>query len=113
MGVQQTLNHQKVCILMSNYIGICRRNFSCFECGRAFRVPQKNSPIKSPTKLPAKSQKVQTTSNRKTKSDKMTPQTPPVLKKIKIVEVESPPEADTLDSTIHFTDLLVSKIRDK
>ena len=111
MGVQQTLNHQKVCILMSNYIGICRRNFSCFECGRAFRVPQKNSPIKSPTKLPTKSQKVQTTSNRKTKSDKMT--TPPVPKKIKVSGVESPPEADTLDITFHFTDLVVSKIRDK
>ena len=92
---------------MSNYIGICRRNFSCFECGRAFRVPQK-TPIKSPTKLPTKSQKVQTTSNRKTKSDEMIPQTPPVPKKIKIEEVESPPEADTLDITFHFTDLVVS-----
>ena len=38
----------------------------------------------------------------------MTPQTPPVLKKIKIAKVESPPEADTLDSTLHFSDLVVS-----
>ena len=36
------------------------------------------------------------------------PQTPPIPKKIKISEVESPPEADTLDNTIHFGDLVVS-----
>ena len=36
------------------------------------------------------------------------PQTPPIPKKIKISEVESPPEADTLDNTIHFADLVVS-----
>ena len=36
------------------------------------------------------------------------PQTPPIPKKIKISEVESPPEADTLDITIHFGDLVVS-----
>ena len=48
-----------------------------------------------------------TTSSQKMKPDK-NPQTPPIPKKIKISEVESPPEADTLDNTIHFGDLVVS-----
>ena len=86
---------------MSQYIAICRRNFTCFECGRAFKIPQK----KSPTKM-SKTQ-TKTTSSQKMKPDK-NPQTPPIPKKIKISEVESPPEADTLDNTIHFGDLVVS-----
>ena len=86
---------------MSQYIAICRRSFTCFDCGRAFRVPQKKSPSKMP-----KTQ-IKTTSDRKTKPDKIS-QTPPVPKKIKISEVESPTEADTLDSTTHFEDLIVS-----
>ena len=90
---------------MSQYIAICRRSFSCFECGRAFKVPQKISPKKIPTT------NIKTTSNRKTKSDK-SPKTTPASKKIKTSEheVESPPEADTLDSTTHFDDLIVSNL---
>jgi len=92
----------KVCILMSQYIGVCRRNFTCFECGRAFRVPQKKSPAKMP------SIKMKTSSNLKIKPEKIL-KTPPVSTKIKISAergVDSPPEADTLDSTIHFGDLV-------
>ena len=84
---------------MSQYLAICQRNFSCFECGRAFKVPQKISPRKTP--------KTQTkiVSNRKNKPEKI----PKIQVLTEISEIESPPEADTLDSTIHFDDLVVSK----
>ena len=64
---------------MSQYIEVCRRNFTCFRCGRFFILPEP-------------------------------PESPPVSKKIKISDVKSLSEANTLDSITNFEDLVVSNL---
>ena len=32
-------NLQKVCILLSQYLSVCRHDFTCFSCGREFHLP--------------------------------------------------------------------------
>ena len=43
-------NLQKVCILLSQYLSVCRHDFTCFSCGREFHLPG-TSIAKPPTKI--------------------------------------------------------------